>query len=188
LEKKKKGILSVEEKGEFAESIVMSMFHASGLKIFQNGTEKKKADFYSHFNGRKSKGEKIKYDERLRQLLSEPDFLVENRLRNYDFVEVKLRSIGHFHDPGDDLINRIGLMKHFDVCREFWKPYIILITNAPLEDTGMFSVISVPYYERMGDKIGLFIKRITDIEEWGINPKVVEAFEDIVKQMLASQD
>lgn len=186
--KKEKGALSVEEKGAFAESIVMSMFQASGLKIFQNGTEKKKADFYSHFNGRKNKGEKIKYDERLRQLLSEPDFLVENRLKNYNFVEVKLRSIGHFHDVGYDLINRMGLIKHFDVCREFWKPYIILITNAPLENTGMFSVILNPYYERMGDKTGLFIKKITDIEEWGINPKVVQAFEDIVRQMLASYD
>jgi hypothetical protein len=175
---------TVEEKGKLIESVVTNMFLASGLKIFANGAEMKHQDFYNYFMERKKLGLVKKYDPRLRQLLSIPDFLLENLKIEYDFVEVKFRSIHHL--KGGDLIEQINLIKHFNQCRKVWKPEIILVTSESLDTYGMFSVISYPYYEKIEGKTRLFIRKITDIKKWGINPAIVKSYEDIVTQMLGS--
>lgn len=141
--------LSAEEKGKFAESMVVNMFQASGRRIYNNGIEKTNSDFYFDLQEKKKQGNSAKYDDRLRQLMSKSDYIVENLNGNYDFVEIKFRSIHHLDESvSDDLIHYMNLEKHFHNYKKFWKPYVILVTTEPLEDTGMFTVIVPPYTKK----------------------------------------
>lgn len=177
---------TVEEKGKLIESTVINMFLSSGLKIFENGVEMRHHDFYNHFMEKRKNGTRVDYDPRLRQLLSMPDFLVENLQGKYDFIEVKYRSIHYLpKDVGDDLVHRINLIKHFHQCRTFWKPEIILVTDEPLETTGMFTVISAPYFEDKEGETRLIVNKITDIKRWGITEVTVSAYERLISIILA---
>ena len=124
------------------------------------------------------------YDPRLRQLLSKPDFIVECVNGEYDFVEVKFRSIQHLseNDSFESLFERINLEKHFKPIGEFWKPEIILVTTEPLAETGNFTVLSYPYVEKTECGTVLHFCKMEDVRKWGINPEIVRLNEEIVKR------
>lgn len=175
--------MTSEERGLFAENIIANMFIGSGRKVFHNGIEKTNPDFYRRFNERKERSDKIDYDTRLRQQLSKPDFIVECVDGEYDFVEVKFRSVQHLTENQsiESLFERINIKKYFDSYREFWKPEIILVTNEAL-NTGNFTVLSYPYIENDISFRKIHCKKMGDIQKWGINPDIITLNEEIIKK------
>lgn len=179
--------MTIEEKGLFVENVIANMFIGSGRKIFQSGAEKTDAGFFNSFNERKKNGDKMPYDRRLRQLLSKPDFIVQCVDGEYDFVEVKFRSIQHlpFNESIETIFERINLEEYFRICGEFWKPNIILVTNEPFAETGNFTVLSYPYLEKTTNVIKMHFCPIGEMKSWGIRPDIIRLNEEIIKKTFA---
>ena len=166
------------ERGKFAEEIALKMFEEAGRKIYRNGIEHTNPDFFVDFQEKKDRGIIIPYDPLIRQLLSKPDFIVENVDGTYSYLEIKYRSIGHLPDDiaGESLVFYIRLKKYFKICRKSWKPHILLVTDEPL-DSGRFTVLSDPYLEEFGSTVIMHFRPLSEFHLWAIPRHIVDKYE-----------
>lgn len=184
--------LSRGDKGCIAELLVERIFLESGIKIFGIGVERTYQEFYQHAKHLKDCGTRTVEDERVNQLFKTPDFIILNRRNEYEFIEVKYRSMSHYKFDEDEnnenawsewLSNILKDVKT-EKLHKFWRPEIIFVTDCPVDYAGHFPVFSPPYVE---DGKIIDPSSMLWYEDWNINSDVLAKYENIAQNIFSKK-